>query len=253
MRAAPGSFAQRGGRTACGARESVGARCGAGRRRCASPARHAAWPRAPCGHRRLLDGVPAARDQRLRGTAPRPPSSTWACIRRPTARRRILLGDADIGFVMSRGAEKDIKVEHLQPSPVLAVMRPTHPLVRFEADRPAAAGALPASLAGAGHDDCASHSTSPAIVSGCPSSRCSPATTSPAYWASCSHAPLGITICGGDLGAGTHRAWRTGGDAAEAGPWPGPAHHRGADCSWAARCHCTAQAFLDYLRTQLAG
>ena len=46
--------------------------------------------------------------------------------------RRILLGDADIGFVMSRGAEKDIKVEHLQPSPVLAAMRPTHPLVRFK-------------------------------------------------------------------------------------------------------------------------
>lgn len=45
--------------------------------------------------------------------------------------RRILQSDADIGMVMSRGAEKDIKVEHLQPSPVMAVMRTTHPLVRF--------------------------------------------------------------------------------------------------------------------------
>ena len=45
--------------------------------------------------------------------------------------RRILLGDADIGLVMSRGAQKEIRVEHLQPSPVMAVMRPAHPLVRF--------------------------------------------------------------------------------------------------------------------------
>jgi DNA-binding transcriptional LysR family regulator len=45
--------------------------------------------------------------------------------------RRILQSDADIGMVMSRGAEKDIKIEHLQPSPVMAVMRTTHPLVRF--------------------------------------------------------------------------------------------------------------------------
>ena len=46
--------------------------------------------------------------------------------------RRILLGDADIGLVMSRGAEKDIKVELFQPSPVRAVMRPTHPLLGFK-------------------------------------------------------------------------------------------------------------------------
>jgi len=46
--------------------------------------------------------------------------------------RRILLGDADIGVVMSRGAEKDIRIEHLQPSPVMAVMRQTHPLARFK-------------------------------------------------------------------------------------------------------------------------
>lgn len=46
--------------------------------------------------------------------------------------RRILLGDADIGIVMSRGAEKDIKIEHLQPSPVMAVMRKTHPLATFK-------------------------------------------------------------------------------------------------------------------------
>lgn len=46
--------------------------------------------------------------------------------------RRILHGDADIGIVMSRGAEKDIKIEHLQPSPVMAVMGHGHPLSAFK-------------------------------------------------------------------------------------------------------------------------
>ncbi|MFC5520121.1 LysR family transcriptional regulator [Polaromonas jejuensis] len=46
--------------------------------------------------------------------------------------RRILQGDADIGITMSRSPEKDIKIEHLQPSPVLAVMRHGHPLTRFK-------------------------------------------------------------------------------------------------------------------------
>ncbi|AVS63525.1 MULTISPECIES: LysR family transcriptional regulator [Paracidovorax] len=45
--------------------------------------------------------------------------------------RRVLLSDADIGIVMSRHTEKDIKVEHLQPSPVGAAMRQGHPLSRF--------------------------------------------------------------------------------------------------------------------------
>jgi DNA-binding transcriptional LysR family regulator len=47
------------------------------------------------------------------------------------ATRRILHGDADIGMTMSRTPEKGIRVEHLQPSPVVAVMRHGHPLTRF--------------------------------------------------------------------------------------------------------------------------
>ncbi len=46
--------------------------------------------------------------------------------------RRILHGDADIGITMSRTPESGIQVEHTQPSPVLAVMRPGHPLARFK-------------------------------------------------------------------------------------------------------------------------
>ncbi|GAA6120992.1 LysR family transcriptional regulator [Acidovorax sp. FG27] len=45
--------------------------------------------------------------------------------------RRVLLSDADIGIVMSRHTEKDVKVEHLQPAPVGAAMRQGHPLSRF--------------------------------------------------------------------------------------------------------------------------
>ena len=46
--------------------------------------------------------------------------------------RRILHGDADIGITMSRTPENGIQVEHTQPSPILAVMRPSHPLTRFK-------------------------------------------------------------------------------------------------------------------------
>jgi DNA-binding transcriptional LysR family regulator len=46
--------------------------------------------------------------------------------------RRILHGDADIGTTMSRTPESGIQVEHAQPSPILAVMRPGHPLARFK-------------------------------------------------------------------------------------------------------------------------
>lgn len=46
--------------------------------------------------------------------------------------RRILHGDADLGITMSRTPENGIQVEHTQPSPVLAVMRPGHPLTRFK-------------------------------------------------------------------------------------------------------------------------
>ena len=46
--------------------------------------------------------------------------------------RRVLHGDADIGITMSRTPESGIQVEHAQPSPVVAVMRPGHPLTRFK-------------------------------------------------------------------------------------------------------------------------
>ncbi|MEO8059419.1 MAG: LysR family transcriptional regulator [Burkholderiales bacterium] len=46
--------------------------------------------------------------------------------------RRILHGDADIGVTMSRTPENGIQIEHTQPSPILAVMRPDHPLTRFK-------------------------------------------------------------------------------------------------------------------------
>ena len=46
--------------------------------------------------------------------------------------RRILHGDADIGLTMSRTPENGIQVEHLQPSPVLAVTRRGHPLTQFK-------------------------------------------------------------------------------------------------------------------------
>jgi len=46
--------------------------------------------------------------------------------------RRVLHSDADIGIVMSRHTEKDIKVEHIQPSPLVAAMRHGHPLARFK-------------------------------------------------------------------------------------------------------------------------
>jgi len=46
--------------------------------------------------------------------------------------RRILHGDADIGITMSRTPENGIQVEHTQPSPLLAVMQPGHPLTRFK-------------------------------------------------------------------------------------------------------------------------
>ena len=46
--------------------------------------------------------------------------------------RRILHGDADIGLTMSRTPENGIQVEHLQPSPVMAVVREGHPLTRFK-------------------------------------------------------------------------------------------------------------------------
>jgi DNA-binding transcriptional LysR family regulator len=44
--------------------------------------------------------------------------------------RRVRDGDADMGLTFSGPVEKEIKVELRQPAPILAVMRPTHPLGR---------------------------------------------------------------------------------------------------------------------------
>ena len=41
---------------------------------------------------------------------------------------RLRAGDADIGLTFSRTPEKDIRVEHQQPAPIQALMRPDHPL-----------------------------------------------------------------------------------------------------------------------------
>jgi DNA-binding transcriptional LysR family regulator len=46
--------------------------------------------------------------------------------------RRVLHGDADIGVTMSRTPERGLTIEHLQPSPVMAVMRHGHPLAQFK-------------------------------------------------------------------------------------------------------------------------
>lgn len=43
----------------------------------------------------------------------------------------VLRGDADLGLTYSRAAEHGIRVEHRQPAPVIAIMRPDHPLARF--------------------------------------------------------------------------------------------------------------------------
>ncbi|HYP86137.1 LysR family transcriptional regulator [Variovorax sp.] len=43
----------------------------------------------------------------------------------------VLDGDTDIGLTYSRTAERDIEVQHRQVSPVIAVMRPDHPLAHL--------------------------------------------------------------------------------------------------------------------------
>ncbi|AGK49926.1 bacterial regulatory helix-turn-helix, lysR family protein [Burkholderia thailandensis MSMB121] len=45
--------------------------------------------------------------------------------------RRVKKGEADVGVTFSRTPESDIKVEHRQGAPVMAVMRGDHPLARF--------------------------------------------------------------------------------------------------------------------------
>lgn len=44
------------------------------------------------------------------------------------AARRVLQGDVDISIALSRTVDKDLKIEYSQPSPVMAVMRRSHPL-----------------------------------------------------------------------------------------------------------------------------
>lgn len=46
--------------------------------------------------------------------------------------RQVREGNADIGITYSRTPEPDIKIEHRQPAPVMAVMRPDHPLSKFK-------------------------------------------------------------------------------------------------------------------------
>ncbi|APW39668.1 LysR family transcriptional regulator [Rhodoferax koreense] len=44
-------------------------------------------------------------------------------------------GDADIGMTFNRLAQKDIKVEHRQPAPVMVIMRPDHALAKSKSIR----------------------------------------------------------------------------------------------------------------------
>ncbi|SDO30626.1 transcriptional regulator, LysR family [Rhodoferax sp. OV413] len=46
---------------------------------------------------------------------------------------RVRDGDADIGLTFSRAPERDIKVEHRQSAPILALMHPDHPLAGSKA------------------------------------------------------------------------------------------------------------------------
>jgi len=46
--------------------------------------------------------------------------------------RQVREGNADIGIAFSRMPQPDIKVEHQQPAPVMAVMRHDHPLGEFK-------------------------------------------------------------------------------------------------------------------------
>lgn len=47
--------------------------------------------------------------------------------------QRLREGEADIGLTFSRAAARDIRVEHRQAAPLLALMRPDHPLARARA------------------------------------------------------------------------------------------------------------------------
>lgn len=59
---------------------------------------------------------------------------------------RVRAGDADIGLKFSRAPEKEIKVEYRQPAPVLALMRPEHPLAQAKSVTLARLSAYPLAL-----------------------------------------------------------------------------------------------------------
>ena len=44
--------------------------------------------------------------------------------------QQVRQADADMGLTFSRQPERDIRVEYRQPAPLLAVMRPDHPLAK---------------------------------------------------------------------------------------------------------------------------
>ena len=46
--------------------------------------------------------------------------------------QQVRQADADMGLTFSRQPERDIRVEYRQPAPLLAVMRPDHPLARHK-------------------------------------------------------------------------------------------------------------------------
>ncbi|AOY92565.1 LysR family transcriptional regulator [Cupriavidus sp. USMAA2-4] len=58
----------------------------------------------------------------------------------------VLRGEADIGITYSRATEQGIRVEHRQPAPVIAIMRPDHALARFRSVSLAQMQAYPLAL-----------------------------------------------------------------------------------------------------------
>lgn len=60
-------------------------------------------------------------------------------------------GDADIGLTYSRATARDIEVQHRQVSPVIAIMRPDHPLARFASVTLAQMHAYPIALLDGGN------------------------------------------------------------------------------------------------------
>ena len=61
--------------------------------------------------------------------------------------QQVRQADADMGLTFSRQPERDIRVEHRQPAPLLAVMRPDHVLARHKSVTLRALCAHPLALA----------------------------------------------------------------------------------------------------------